>query len=298
MISNLKFKPSDFLTNFSVAEIVKQLKSNSGLICANGSMGGGGTGSGYGDSEKVRYRKHDSFSCHLKDPDKEKFNQAEIIQELKEKTESEILRHNAKVVNSNQLNSSSFYLEYKAENIAGRIEIKSTLRQENYFLIEVSFDETSTSQTTPIVERPLLIYQPIGNYHVVAFVSDDKEAREFYEKARRATEESNERFRQKVLAEEDSFRNFRDEDYRVVMYVWTRTPNHIKERLKDRFDGFIELSSEYDAFDKVYFLNDLALQMFREAGEKVKVVKTIEAEEVAKLLERPSFQSYYVPKEM
>lgn len=298
MISNLKFKPSDFLTNFSVAEIVKQLKSNSGLICANGSMGDCGIGSGYGDSKNVRYRKHDSFSCHLKDSDKEKFSQAEIIQELKEKMGSEISRHNAKVVNDNQLNSSSFYLEYTAENIAGRIEITSTLRQENHFLIEVSFNETSTSQTTPIVERPPLIYQPIGNYHVVAFVSDNKEAREFYEKARRATEESNERFRQKVLAEGDSFRNFRDEDYRVVMYVWTRTPSHIKERLNNQLDGFIELPSEYDFFDKVYFLNDLALQMSQEAGEKANVLKIIAAEEVAKLLERPSFQSYYVPKEM
>ena len=49
MISDLKFKPSNFYTNFSIAEIIKRLNSNSGLICANGSMGGVGMGSSHGD---------------------------------------------------------------------------------------------------------------------------------------------------------------------------------------------------------------------------------------------------------
>ena len=240
------------------------------------------------------YRNHDSFSCHLKDADKEKFNQAEIIQEILEKTRNEITKFGARVAGENQLTSSSFYLEYTDENITGRIEVKSSLHQENNFRVEASFDETSTSQKTPIVERPLPSYQPTGNYHVVAFAFDDKEVREFYEKGQRSYRKSDERFRQKFLAEKD---NFRDEDYRAIIYVWTRTPDHIKERLKNRFDKFIELPSEYDCFNKVYFLNDLALQMYREAGEKIDVVKIISAEEVATLLERPSFQGYYVPKE-
>lgn len=294
MISNLKFKPSNFLTNFSLAEIVKKLESASGLICANGSMGGGGSGGGHGNNERLHYRKHDSFSCHLKDSDIENFDQTEIISEFKEKTESEILRCGAKVTGGNQISVFSFYLEYSAENITGRVEIKSNLAQEKYFRIESTFDEISTSQKLPKVERPLPIYQPIGNYHVVGFAFDDEEAREFYEKARKASEESSERFRQKLLAAGDIFR---DEEYRTVMYVWTRTPDHIKNRLKGLFDGFIELPAQYDAFNKVYFLNDLALQMFQEAGEHPEIVKTVSAGEVAKLLERPSFQSYYVPKE-
>ena len=294
MISNLKFKPSTFFTNFSVAEIIKRLNSNSGLICANGSMGGAGMGSSHGDHENSRYRNNDSFSCHLKDADKEKFNQAEIIQEILEKTRNEITKFGARVTGEVQLNSSSFYLEYADESIVGRIEIKSSLYQENNFRVEVSFDETSTSQKTPIVERPLPSYQPTGNYHVVAFTSDDKEAREFYEKGQKSYRESDERFRQKFLAEKD---NFRDEDYRTIIYVWTRMPDYIKERLKDRFDKFIELPSEYDSFNKVYFLNDLALQMYREADVEIEVVKTVPAEEMAKLLDGPSFQGYYVPKE-
>ena len=294
MFTDLKFKPSGFYLNFSVSEVIKQMVSSAALICAKGSMGGSGTGSGHSNDERAHYRKHDSFSCHIKPEDREGFDEAELMRELKSKVESEISSLGARVTGGDQFTYSSFYLEYADENITGRIEIKGGFQQENYFRIEVSFDETSSSQNQPLIEKPLDDYQPVGAYHVVAFASDSKEARDFYEKGRRATAESNERFRQKYLNEKD---NFNDEDYRTVMYVWTRTPAHIKERLKDRFNGFVDLPTEYDGFDKVYFLNDLALQMYREAGEDFKVLKVIPAAEIEKILSRPSFRGYYVPKE-
>ncbi len=257
-------------------------------------MGGVGTGTGHGDDEKAKYRKHDSFGCYIKPEEKEKFDEAELIKELKEKVENEIVRTGAEVTGGDQFTSTSFYIEYTSEDITGRIEITSDFRQKNNFRIEVSFDETSASQKQPLIERPPLIYQPVGNYHVVAFASDDQTAREFYEKGRRASKESDERFRQKYLEDKD---NFKSEDYRTVMYVWTRTPEHIKEKLKNVFGNVFELSAEYDAFDKVYFLNDLMLQMYQEAGEDFEVIKIVSAEEVAEIPWGPSFRGYYIPKD-
>lgn len=293
MYLSFKFKPSGFYINFSMKEIVEQLKSPSGLICAKGSMGGVGTGTGHSDDEKAQYRKHDSFSCYIKPEEKEKFDEVELIRELKEKVENEIVRTGAGIVSGNRLTSTSFFFEYTTEDITGRIEITSGFRQENNFRIEISFDETSASQKQSLIERPLQIYQPVGNYHVVAFTSDDQTTREFYEKGLRASKKSKERFRQKYLEDKD---NFKSEDYRTVMYVWTRTPAHIKEKLKNLFGDVFELSSEYDAFDKVYFLNDLMLQMYLESGEDVEVIKIVPAEEVAEIPWGPSFQGYYTPK--
>jgi hypothetical protein len=81
------------------------------------------------------------------------------------------------------------------------------------------------------------------------------------------------------------------------MYVWTRTPEHIKEKLKNVFGNVFQLSAEYDAFDKVYFLNDLMLQMYQEAGEDFEVIKIVSAEEVAEIPWGPSFRGYYIPKD-
>ena len=53
------------------------------------------------------------------------------------------------------------------------------------------------------------------------------------------------------------------------------------------------MPAEYDQFEKVYFLNEVALRMYREAGIDFEVLKTISADEVSKML-GPSLSGPYV----
>ena len=297
---NLKYKSSTFFSNFSVNKLVRKNNSRSGVICSLGGGGGGGVGFGSegqaNKSEEAHFTAHDSYSYHINFDRRLEFDESEIVYSFKEGIEEEIARSGAEVTKSEELNSSEFYIEYNDEGIQGNIKVKGNFDGEN-FKLEAILNERSKSEKKPLIEKREDVYQPIGNFHVIAFPLDDTNARMFYEKGRKAAEESRERLRQKYLADKAKGNSITENMEYAVMYVWVPMLPQIRQRFQEMMGEDFVSFTEYDQYGRVYFLNELALRMYRDIGEDFEVLKVIKAEDVAKIPGEPSFRVYYIPKE-
>ena len=296
----MRYKPSTFYSNFSVAQLVKKDNSNFGVVSGVGMGGGGGggmgTGSHFSGSKEARYSKTDSFSCHLKSSERSELDESKVMQSLKATIEQAIIDSGASITKSSDL-PSGFSLEYNDEDIQGRIELTGNLSGANYLTLTANLIETSTSEKQPVIERRDNVRQPRGDYHVVPFMHDDPRAsaQSFHARGQQAIKESIERMRQKLLADyskKDSL--FQNLEY-VEVYVWTPMSADMKQLWKEAMGEEFEVPAEYDQYEKVYFLNEVALQMYREAGEDFEVLKTISADEMAKI-PGPSLRGPYLAK--
>jgi hypothetical protein len=294
----MKYKPSTFYANFSMADLVKMNNSRSGIECASGAMGGGSFGGGYHSrgSHEMRYDKTESFTCHLKSVDPNDSNSSELMRSLKADIENRIINSGASLLNSGNM-PSGFYLEYKEEGIQGRVELTGDFNGANYFGIRANLKETSTTKKQPLVEKRDHVRRPEGNYHVVRSERDDPRSftQELYERGQKAIMESNERLRQKYLSDPSKQDSLLQNLEYAEVYIWTPMPPEVKQRFEEAMDEKIEVPEEYDQYGKVYFLNDVALRMYQEAGEVFEVWKIISAEEMAKI-PGPSLRGPYVAK--
>jgi hypothetical protein len=294
----IRYKPSTFYSNFSIYKLIKNNNSRSGIICSYGGGGGGGTGSGSQskESDEAQYSTHQSSSYHINSNRRNEFDESELIHSLKEDIEQEITKSGAEVMKSTILNSSEFYVEYSKEGIYGKIEVTSSFDGETLKL-NAKLNELSRTERNPIIEKREDVYQPVGNFYVVAFAQDDAVARAFYEKGRRAAEESRIRLQQKYLEDKEKGKSFSKNMEHAVMYLWTPMPPQIRQRFQEMMGKNFVNFTEYDQYGRVYFLNELALKMYQDVGEDFETLKIITAEEVSKIPSGPSFRCYYIPKE-
>lgn len=294
----MRYKSSTFYANFSLAESVKKNNSRSGAICFGGGMGGGGVASGHYStgSKEARYHKTDSFSCRLGSAGRSGFGAAELMRALKADVEKDISNSGANVVDSGDT-PSGFYLKYTDEGIQGHIEVTGDFSGAGYFGLNATLSETSTSEKRPLVEERKNVRRPAGDYHVVALVRDDPRAatQEFYESGRRALSECRERIRQKLLAGYPTHDPVLPDLEYAEVYVWTPISPETKERWEEAMGEELAVPSEYDQYGKVYFLNEVAFRMYREAGVDLEVLKTIPADEVAKI-PGPSLRGPYISR--
>ena len=282
----MRYKPSTFYANFSLAESVKKNTSRPGAACSGGGMGGVGVGSGSysAGSKEARYHRTDSFSCRLDPAGRSEFDVSELMRSLRADVEKEIGNSGAIVIEGGDT-PSGFYLEYTDEGIQGRIEVTGDSSGAGYFGLNATLSETSASEKRPLVENRKDVRQPVGDYRVVPFASGDPRAttQEFYDRGRRALSESKERIRQSLLAsypKQDPV--LQDLEYAEV-YVWTPMPPEVKRRWEEATGEELAVPAEYDQYGKVYFLNEVAFRMYREAGVDFEVLKNIPADEVAKI---------------
>ncbi len=75
-LSQLQTASSNFLTQFSLQELVKKNNSPSGLLFAKRNMGGISGGMSGGDSEQTTHSKHESFACRIESKDSDNFNRS------------------------------------------------------------------------------------------------------------------------------------------------------------------------------------------------------------------------------
>jgi hypothetical protein len=296
---NLKYKPSTFFSNFSIVELVKKNNSRSGAICSAG--GGGGVGTGSSDyspqKDESHFVAHNSATYSINPANLNEFDEVELIQSLRADLEKEIIDTGASVINSDYLNPSGFYIEYSDEGILGRVEVTGAFNREESFNIKVTLNEKSKSQKKPVVKKKRNEYQPVGNYYVVAFEQDNEVARMFYKKMQKAVEDSRERLRQKYLANKAQGNVPEENMEQMVMYVWAPMPPQVRQYLQEMTGEEFEDFTEYDQYGRVYFLNELALRMYRDIGEDFEILKIITAEDVSKVPGGPAFRAYYIPKE-
>src|SRR5262245_53562003 len=114
---------SRFFAKFSLNELVKRNESGVGLNCSGGSAGGGGMSMGTGGIGKNQsnFRRTESMGCQIADASQ--FDEAKLIQTLKENIEQDLGASKAEIIKSDSREASSFSLQYTLEKIAGRVEI-------------------------------------------------------------------------------------------------------------------------------------------------------------------------------
>lgn len=130
-LSQLQTTSSNFLTQFSLQELVKKNYSPFGLFH---SIGGISSGTSGGNSEQTNHSKHESFACRIESKDFNNFNEAEFISSLRKDVEDSINQSRLKITRTDSQNSSSFRFEYKKGKMEGQIDISGEMRDRYYEL--------------------------------------------------------------------------------------------------------------------------------------------------------------------
>ena len=140
----MNFSSSSFFSNFSLEELVKKNQSPSGMICAQGGMGGGGVRVGSVGRKQSSSNKSSSFSCQISAAS---FDEAAFIASLKADVEQEIIRSGAKIMNQGSSDPAGFYFEYRERDIHGRISIGGKKSGANYYSLEATLNERSGAES-------------------------------------------------------------------------------------------------------------------------------------------------------
>ena len=142
---------SAFFSKFSIQRLVEKNGTPNGLDCeGHGNDQGGGIHAGGGGfvfpSKGYRSIKSDSFFCRLKSNALERFDEAGLIAALRQDVERAIDQSGAKVIESGNPDSASFYFAYSIDNALGRVEI-SGKRIGNDYKVRAQLDERSKGAT-------------------------------------------------------------------------------------------------------------------------------------------------------
>ena len=145
---------SDFFSKFSIQQLVEKNKAPTGLDCEGNESdrrGGIGTGGGVGifffPNKEYRSIKSDSFVCKLKSNALEHFDEAGLIAALRQDVERAIDQSGAKVIESGNPDSTSFYFSYSVDNALGRVEISGKSMSNDYYTVKANLDERSKGAT-------------------------------------------------------------------------------------------------------------------------------------------------------
>ncbi|MDQ3750067.1 MAG: hypothetical protein M3367_13825 [Acidobacteriota bacterium] len=147
-LSQLRIKPSNFLTQFSLRELVNENNSPSGLLFPKRKTGGigGGLSSSGGDSEQTTNIKHETIFLGIKSEDSDKFDEEEFISSLRKDVENSINQSGLEITEANTPNSSSFHIKYKAEGMEGQMDISGEMKN-GYYELKVMAVEKSGQKT-------------------------------------------------------------------------------------------------------------------------------------------------------
>jgi hypothetical protein len=294
--------PSTFYSNFSLAELVKRISSHLSLEHLGGIGGGGGGGGtrfnrvGGQPQREARYHKTEASAIYLGAGGLAKTNEETLLSSLKADVQDQIVKSNACISDAGDLKIPGCYVDYSEEGIHGRIEVTGKLAQGNYYRFIATLTEISTSERSIGIEGIIRGRQPSGTHYVVPVLPDDPRAtKDLLDLGKKLIQQSVENIRQKLLADYSRKDSLLQSVEYAQVYVWTRIPPEIKERLKRMMGEEFENPAEYDQFQQVYFLNEVAFRMYREAGADFAVLKTVSAEELPKI-PGPSLSGPYLPE--
>lgn len=295
---------STFYSNFSMAELVKRNNSWPSLGSATGGIGGGGGGGSFSRVSSrgagtglSHFHQTDSFALHLTPGSLGKADEEKLLSSLKADLQDEIVRTGARTTASGDLETPGFYVEYGEEGIHGRIEISGKHAGGVYYALTATLSETSSSQKPWAFEMQKTGRQPTGTYYVVPFLPDNPRAdtQDLLAVGQKLIKESVENIRQQLLADQSRKSSLLQNLEYAEVFVWTPIPPEIKQRWKEAMGEEFEVPAEYEQYGKVYFLNEVALRMYQQAGEEFEVLKTISADEVPKI-PGPALSGPYVAK--
>jgi|GEM_PF-2000298 len=296
---------SNFYANFSMAELVKRNSCWPSLESSGGGIGGGGGGGAFlnrvgthgGGSRLSSYHKSDSFAFQLSPGGFAKSDEEKFLSSLKADLHDEIVKSGARINASGDLETRGCHAEYGDEGIQGRIEISLRLAGGNYYSLTATLSETSTRDKPLLIEEPKHRHQPKGTYYVVPCPLTDPpgSTRDLFAIGQELIEESVENIRQQLLADQSSKDALLQNLEYAEVYIWKPIPAELAQRIREATGREFEAPAGCEQFEKVFFLNEVALGMYREAGEGVEVLKTISADEVSKIL-GPALRGPFMPK--
>jgi hypothetical protein len=286
---------SNFYINFSVAKLIERNSDPVGLDSGISPGIGSGTGFHSSRSGQSNYQKKESTGLQLKPEGLGKIG--EFLSSLRADVENEIVNSGAAITNAGDLEVPGCFVDYSQEGIYGRIEISGQLRERNYYSLTATLSETSTNKESPFRALHGKGRQPTGTHYVVPCLAEGRRApaQDLLTIGQRIIRESVKNIGQQLLADQSRSRSLMPNLEYAEVYVWSTLPAEIKQRWKEAFGEEFEVPAEYERFEKVYFLNEVALRMYQEAGEHLEVLKTIPAEEVPNLL-GPALSGPYLAK--
>jgi hypothetical protein len=135
------------------------------------------------------------------------------------------------------------------------------------------------------------------SYYVVALERDDPSVKkhEFHEIGCNLVGASTERVRAELRRTGDSA--FLKSLEHVEIYTFGEVMPGYEHTLSER-ERFYMPTPEYENFGRVYFLNELALRMYREGGVEFEVAKVISDEELPKGCSRSLSAPYFTKRKV
>jgi hypothetical protein len=135
---------SAFFSSFSLEKLVKNDKSNVGLVCDSNPNGGGGgsngTSFGFGHKQFNAHKALD-FACKLKSDASEPFDEKRLMAALQLDVEQALRDNGANVIGSGNPDPTSFYFAYTLKNIQGRVQVSGRITSGDYFSLQADLSE-------------------------------------------------------------------------------------------------------------------------------------------------------------
>jgi hypothetical protein len=138
----LRTKPSEFLTEFSLNELIEANNTSSAFLGAIQSTGGHGSWFSGGGPEQTTHSKHKVLFFKIKPEDSDGFNEEEFIASLGKDLEDSIKQCGLQITGTNSPNSLSLYVEYENEEMKGQIEISGQMKHEYYELHAIAVERS------------------------------------------------------------------------------------------------------------------------------------------------------------
>jgi hypothetical protein len=297
-------KASAFYQSFSLAELIATNLSLLEVDRTQGGGGGGGNsitsgagiGGGSGSAGRMNYHKSVSETVTLKPGSFTEHEETRFIRALKDSVAGQLTRTGAELDGIGSLSPHGLQLDYYQSNVKGLIEISGQLHRghsnaSDFYTLSATLRETFTDTNAPKLRRPTLRQQskPPGIFYVVTFPPGDPRSTgsNFWLVGRELIQASNMRVAQ-WLSDDFSRHDQLLSLEHAEVYVWEpQGPTKLRQDLA--------AFAEFEGLGKVYFLNEAAIKMYRDAGEKFEIRKIISADNLGALC-GPPLRGPYLPK--
>jgi hypothetical protein len=258
----------------------------------------GGTAGRIGVGSGAMRSRQESIAFTIDPASRKEFEAGKFTESLRADVKSEIEINGLAITASDTLGSAGFSFDYMEGELKGRVHImgRKTLDNNRYH-ITASIEETGPVASTLTWLQRDKTHHPPGNYHAVTFPDDDIRAhsQRFYYRGREALDSSRERIQQLCMRDPSKSNSVvKDLPYAEV-FVWKRMDPGILQRLGGIVQRF-DLPEEYDQYPVVYFLNETALKMYRNAGEEFEVLKVVSEKDMP-TIPGPQLRGPYMPEE-
>lgn len=289
---------SQFFSTFSLRHALSRPEARQD-ISVTGFIGGGGGASSSSGPGFAQHSRTENFRIPLVAADRGFFKEETVLSPLKETIEKAILESGASVLYRGTIDgryySSEFFYEYEEGPIQGRLLICGKTLGDGYGL-RSTLDEVGPAvlpshlRERRIMERHVTLGaearadrypayvspQPAGTYSVIPFLQDNPWSLDdnFYYLAIALLERSRKRLGDFVRAQHSPAN--------IPVEIWAWTNNLQQLRFLGSQGPALDqaVQEEFRQYAKIFFLNEGALRMFKDATIRLNVLREISAEEM------------------